>query len=165
MVTCISHSPAETESLGGSWAPAATVGLVIGLIGDLGAGKTQLVRGLARGLDYTGRVHSPTFALINMYAGGRIPLFHIDLFRLNSPAEITGAGLGEYLDRPPGIVAVEWFEKWLSQWADAWLAQIKTGHKSAWPSDILPILCPVRLVWLEVAGENERRIVYEDFSP
>ncbi|HEY9175206.1 MAG TPA: tRNA (adenosine(37)-N6)-threonylcarbamoyltransferase complex ATPase subunit type 1 TsaE, partial [Verrucomicrobiae bacterium] len=79
MPTLVSHSPAETEALGESWGRSAERGLVIALSGDLGAGKTQLVKGLARGLDFAGRVHSPTFTLVNEYAGGRLTLFHLDL--------------------------------------------------------------------------------------
>ena len=72
MATFISHSPAETESLGESWGRAAQHGWVVGLTGDLGAGKTQLVKGIARGLGIVARVHSPTFTLVNEYAGGRL---------------------------------------------------------------------------------------------
>ena len=79
MATNISHSPAETEALGESWGHTAAKGLVIALSGDLGAGKTQLVKGLARGLGITSRVHSPSFTLVNVYTGGRLTLFHLDL--------------------------------------------------------------------------------------
>jgi tRNA threonylcarbamoyladenosine biosynthesis protein TsaE len=65
MATNISHSPAETRSLGEAWGRAARRGLVLALSGDLGAGKTELVKGVARGLDITARVHSPTFTLVN----------------------------------------------------------------------------------------------------
>ena len=71
MVTFISHNPTETESLGETWGRAAQRGLVIGLSGDLGAGKTRLVKGIARGLGITARVHSPTFTLVNEYEIGR----------------------------------------------------------------------------------------------
>ena len=97
MATCTSHSPAETESIGEAWGREAQSGLVIGLCGDLGAGKTQLVKGLARGLGITARVQSPTFALVNIYAGGRLTLFHLDLYRLDTPEQVFAAGLGEYL--------------------------------------------------------------------
>ena len=78
MVTSISHSPEDTQSLGESWGRNIPRGLVIALCGDLGAGKTQLVKGLARGLGITARVQSPTFALVNTYPGGRLPLFHLE---------------------------------------------------------------------------------------
>src|SRR5258708_33855667 len=106
MATYISHSPAETEALGETWGRAAESGLVIGLSGDLGAGKTQLVKGLARGLGITARVHSPTFTLVNQYTGGRLPLYHLDLYRLETPAQIVAAGLEEYLEKPDGVAAV-----------------------------------------------------------
>jgi tRNA threonylcarbamoyladenosine biosynthesis protein TsaE len=77
MAAFISHNPAETESLGETWGRAAQRGLVIGLSGDLGAGKTQFVKGIARGLGITARVHSPTFTLVNEYGGGRLRLFQI----------------------------------------------------------------------------------------
>src|SRR5689334_23872555 len=93
MVTSISHSPAETFALGEAWGRVVPAQLVFGLCGDLGAGKTQLVKGLAHGLNIQARVHSPTFALVNVYGGGRLPLFHLDLYRLDTPEQIVTAGL------------------------------------------------------------------------
>src|SRR6185436_10394170 len=113
MATLISHSPEETFAIGEQWGREAQRGWVIGLSGDLGAGKTQLVKGIARGLGSPGRVHSPTFALLNEYGGGRLPLFHVDLYRLNNREEVIGAGLEEYLINPDGITVVEWIERWL----------------------------------------------------
>ena len=110
MATFISHSPAETESLGEQWGRAAQRGWVIALSGDLGAGKTQLVKGLARGLGVTMRVHSPTFTLVNEYGGGRLRLFHLDLYRLETPEQIHSAGLEEYL-QPDGVSVIEWAER------------------------------------------------------
>src|SRR5271170_5955973 len=109
--TYISHSPAETESLGVRFGRAAARGLVIALNGDLGAGKTQFVRGLARGLGIPTRVHSPTFTLVNEYAGGRLRLYHLDLYRLETPEQIRTAGLDDYLE-PDGVSVVEWAERW-----------------------------------------------------
>src|ERR1035438_10559351 len=97
MATFISHSPAETESLGEKFGRSAQSGFVIALSGELGAGKTQFVRGLARGLGISARVHSPTFTLVNEYDGGRLKLFHLDLYRLATRAQILSAGLGEFL--------------------------------------------------------------------
>ena len=74
MATFISHSPSETEALGEAWAGEAGAGWIIGLSGGLGTGKTQLVKGLARGLKASGRVTSPSFALVHEYPGGRLPL-------------------------------------------------------------------------------------------
>src|SRR4051812_28224744 len=105
MVTSISHSPAETEALGEDWGRSAQTGLVIALSGDLGSGKTQLVKGIARGLGVSARVHSPTFTLVNVYSGGRHPLFHLDLYRLETREQILSAGLDEYFE-PAGVTVV-----------------------------------------------------------
>ena len=145
MATFISHSPAETESLGETWGREAQAGWVIGLDGDLGAGKTQLVKGLARGLDVTERVHSPTFALVNEYTTGRLPLYHLDLYRLETREQIRAAGLEEFL-RPDGVTVIEWFEKMLD-----------SGHPA--PQKLAPRL---RKVSIETVSETERRITYED---
>lgn len=110
--TWISRSTEDTEAFGVRVASVVSKGRVIGLSGDLGAGKTALIRGLARGLGHTGRVHSPTFALINLYEGGRLPLFHLDLYRLEGQSALHEAGLEEYLIRPPGVSAVEWIGRW-----------------------------------------------------
>src|ERR1700744_789767 len=107
----ISHSPLKTEALGETWGRAAKNGLVIGLSGDLGAGKTQLVKGLARGLGITARVPSPTFTLVNVYTGGRLTLFHLDLYRLETKEQILSAGIEEYL-KPDGVAVIEWAERW-----------------------------------------------------
>ena len=110
MATFISHSPAETESLGEKLGSAAERGLVLALSGDLGAGKTQFVKGLARGLGISVRVHSPTFTLVNEYEGGRLKLFHLDLYRLETPGQILSAGIGEYLS-PDGVAVIEWADR------------------------------------------------------
>lgn len=140
MATSISHSPAETEALGEVWGDAARNGLVIGLSGDLGAGKTQLIKGLARGLGITRRVHSPTFALVNIYTGGRLTLYHIDLYRLETREQILGVGLEEYL-KPDGVTVIEWAERWFGE------------QKS-----------DIRWVKIETLSETERRITYEDIG-
>src|ERR1035437_6569143 len=114
MATYISHSPAETAALGEQWGRAAESGLVIGLSGDLGAGKTQFVKGLARGLGIAERVHSPTFALVNIYSGGRLTLFHLDVYRLDTPQQIAAAGLEGYLS-PAGVTVIEWAERWFGE--------------------------------------------------
>jgi tRNA threonylcarbamoyladenosine biosynthesis protein TsaE len=144
MATLISRSPEETLALGEQWGREAQQGWVIGLSGDLGAGKTQLVKGIARGLGSPARVHSPTFALLNEYHSGRLPLFHIDLYRLNNRDEVIGAGLEEYLVDPRGITVVEWIERWLPLEQ----RQISRGV--------------TRFVCVETLSELERRIIYED---
>src|ERR1700722_11329144 len=110
MATFISHSPAETESLGEKFGRAARPGWVITLSGDLGAGKTQFVKGLARGLGISARVHSPTYTLAAQYPGRRLNLFHLDLYRLETPAQILSAGLEEFLT-PDGVAVIEWAER------------------------------------------------------
>lgn len=150
MAILISKSPEETLALGEDWGRQAQRGWVIGLSGDLGAGKTQLVKGLARGLGSPGRVHSPTFALLNEYDGGRLPLFHIDLYRLNNREEVIGAGLEEYLINPDGITVVEWIERWLPA------KEHQTSNSGRRSKTV------TRIARIETLSEMERRITYED---
>jgi tRNA threonylcarbamoyladenosine biosynthesis protein TsaE len=103
------NSPAETEALGESLAHQLTAGAVIAYTGDLGAGKTAFTRGLARGLGVQERVTSPTFTIVNEYLGGRLPLFHFDMYRLGSSDELYDIGWEDYLARG-GVCAVEWSE-------------------------------------------------------
>ena len=84
-------------------------GTVIAYRGDLGAGKTAFTRGLARGLGYREMVTSPTYTIVNEYLGGRLPLFHFDMYRLASADDLWDIGWDDYLDRG-GICAVEWSE-------------------------------------------------------
>jgi len=152
MTTFISHSPAETGSLGERWGRAAQRGLVIGLSGDLGAGKTRLVKGIARGLGITARVHSPTFTLVNEYGGGRLRLFHLDLYRLETRGQMGSVGLGEFL-QPDGVTVIEWAERWFGKHPTS-----NTQHPtSKWGAD-------VRQVTIEIIGESEREIIYDDFG-
>jgi tRNA threonylcarbamoyladenosine biosynthesis protein TsaE len=155
MATFISHSPAETAALGEQWGHAAENGLVIGLWGDLGAGKTQLVKGLARGLGIAARVHSPTFALVNIYNGGRLTLFHVDLYRLDTREQILAAGLEEYL-KPEGVTVIEWAERWFGE-----VQRPKSKVQSPMPAaDGRPR--NLRWVRIDVVSETERCIHYED---
>jgi tRNA threonylcarbamoyladenosine biosynthesis protein TsaE len=140
MATFISHSPAETESLGESFGRAAKRGLVIALSGELGAGKTQLVKGIARGLGITARVHSPTFTLVNEYAGGRLRLFHLDLYRLESRGQILAAGLEEFL-QPDGVAVIEWAERIY---------------------DLRFTIYDLKKVQIEILNETERKIDYDN---
>ncbi len=140
MATFISHSPADTESLGEQFGRAAQAGLVIALSGDLGAGKTQFVRGLARGLGISSRVHSPTFTLVNEYGGGRLKLFHLDLYRLETAEQILSVGIEEYLS-PDGVSVVEWAER---------MANLQ-----------FPI-ANFKTVKIEIFGETDRKIIYDD---
>ena len=99
----------ETEALGCRLAQRLKPGDVIAFTGDLGAGKTAFTRGLARGLGVTERVTSPTFTIVNEYEGGRLPLFHFDMYRLGSSDELFDIGWEDYLARG-GVCAVEWSE-------------------------------------------------------
>ena len=105
----LSHSPEETEDIGARLAETLKPGAVVAFTGDLGAGKTAFTRGLARGLGVTDRVTSPTFTIVNEHLGGRLPLFHFDMYRLSSPDELFDIGWEDYLARG-GVCAVEWSE-------------------------------------------------------
>lgn len=105
----VTNSPEETEALGTDLAGRLEPGTVIAFTGDLGAGKTAFVRGLARGLGVQERVTSPTFTIVNEYEGGRLPLFHFDMYRLGSADELFDIGWEDYLARG-GVCAVEWSE-------------------------------------------------------
>ncbi len=104
-----SGSVEETEQLGQALAEHLGPGAVVAFTGDLGAGKTAFVRGLARGLGIPDRVTSPTFTIVNEYEGGRLPLFHFDMYRLASSEELFDIGWEDYLARG-GVCAVEWSE-------------------------------------------------------
>jgi tRNA threonylcarbamoyladenosine biosynthesis protein TsaE len=102
-----------TQQLGIKLAKNLTVGSVILLEGDLGAGKTTLVQGIGQGLGIAESIVSPTFTLINEYTEGSIPLYHLDLYRLE-PQEVIGLNLETYwegIEVTPGIVAIEWAER------------------------------------------------------
>ena len=106
----ISHSPAETIALARTLAATLRRGAVLALSGDLGAGKTHFVKGLAAGLGTAASVTSPTFTLLHEYPGGRLPLYHFDFYRLDDADEALRIGLDEYLDGD-GICVIEWAEK------------------------------------------------------
>lgn len=105
----LSNSPQETESIAENLAKTLKEGTVVAFRGDLGMGKTCFTRGLARGLGFDGEVTSPTFALINEYLGGRLPLYHYDMYRISSWEELYSSGFFEYIEEG-GIVAAEWSE-------------------------------------------------------
>jgi tRNA threonylcarbamoyladenosine biosynthesis protein TsaE len=147
MATFISHSPAETEALGEKFGRAAQSGFVFALSGDLGAGKTQFVKGLARGLGISARVHSPTFTLVNEYGGGRLKLFHLDLYRLETPSQILSAGVEEFLT-PDGVSVIEWAERIANE-------ELRMKNEETKPGMIF--------VRIEIISESERKIIYDDF--
>lgn len=109
-------------------------GSVLALVGGLGAGKTQLAKGLAEGVGYPGEVTSPTFALVQEYRGGRLPVFHFDYYRLRSADELLAIGWDEYLDQR-GLVIAEW-------------------------ADLFPELLPPETRWLrlEALPDGSRRV-------
>jgi len=128
------RSLAETLEFGGRLARELQQSDVIALSGELGAGKTALVKGIARGLGITVEVTSPTFTLIHEYGGGRLALFHVDLYRLDSVPQALAIGIEEYLNSP-GVTVIEWAER------------------------IAPLLPPhTTRIRIESLGENTRRI-------
>jgi len=151
MDTFTSTSPEDTHAWACDWGRVIEPGTLILLTGDLGAGKTQFVKGLARGLDLDVRVHSPTFAIVNAYEGGRLPLAHLDLYRLETPHDLMAAGVEEFLT-PEGISVVEWGEKLFAPGPDGAPPLI---HESAIPAH-------VRRVLIEVVDENTRLISHDD---
>lgn len=151
MVTLTSHSPEETFRLGESWGHGAQAGWIVGLCGDLGTGKTQLVKGIAAGLGVTARVHSPTFTLLNQYEGGRLPMIHLDLYRLANPEQVARAGMEDYFHHSPGVTVIEWFDRWLAQNTQEWSAHWRPPR--------------LRRVWMNWLSLSERQIDYEDFGP
>lgn len=108
-MTYTTHSPAETEKIGEALGKVLTGGTILAYRGDLGAGKTAFTRGLARGLGCHELVTSPTYTIVNEYLGGRLPLFHFDMYRLRSSDDLWDIGWEDYLDRM-GVCAVEWSE-------------------------------------------------------
>lgn len=105
----LTHGPEETEALGEKLAGKLNPGDVIAYYGDLGAGKTAFTRGLARGLGIEAPVTSPTYTIVNEYLQGRMPLFHFDMYRLESADDLFDIGWEDYLERG-GVCAVEWSE-------------------------------------------------------
>ena len=139
-MTYTTHSPTETEALGAALGRVLTPGTVIAYRGDLGAGKTAFTRGLARGLGYAEPVTSPTYTIVNEYLGGRLPLFHFDMYRLRSSEDLWDIGWEDYLDRG-GVCAVEWSENVEDALEDA------------------------LTVTIEKLGEDSRRITVEGREP
>ena len=128
--TFLTHSPIETEAVGAALAAVLTPGTVIAYTGDLGAGKTAFTRGLARGLNCTDRVTSPTYTIVNEYLSGRLPLFHFDMYRLSSSDDLFDIGWEDYLLRG-GVCAVEWSENVDDAMENAIYVKIeKTGEDS-----------------------------------
>jgi len=135
--TLISRSPAETQALGERLGARLRPGAVVACTGELGAGKTCFLQGLARGLGVTADVTSPTFVLINQYRG-RLPVYHLDAYRTGSLTELVDLGLEEMLDGD-GVTVIEWADK------------------------LLPLLPPRTIrVHLSGLGDEPREIVIEE---
>lgn len=135
-MTYITHSPEETEKLGEALGRCLAPGTVLAYRGELGAGKTAFTRGLARGLGYREPVTSPTYTIVNEYLGGRLPLFHFDMYRLRCADDLWDIGWEDYLDRG-GVCAVEWSE------------------------NVSAAMAGATTVTFEKLGENTRRITLE----
>jgi tRNA threonylcarbamoyladenosine biosynthesis protein TsaE len=110
MASTILPNAEATIAFGRELAGKVAAGDVLALCGDLGAGKTHFVKGLAEGLGATTEATSPTFTLIHEYADGRLPLFHFDLYRLETEDELLRIGFDDYLDAG-GLLAIEWADK------------------------------------------------------
>lgn len=129
----VSKSAAETVGLGKKIGAFLASNDVVGLTGPLGAGKTTLIQGIAEGLEVKDYVTSPTFIIINEYQG-RLPFYHIDLYRLDEEAEIEDLGIEEYFNRG-GVCVIEWVEK---------LKELKPKN--------------IETIEMEIISENERKI-------
>ena len=121
-----SASEGETEAIGADLVQRLSPGSVVAFTGDLGAGKTAFVRGMAKGLGIAQRVTSPTFTIVNEYEGGRLPLFHFDMYRLSSEDELFDIGWEDFLRRG-GICAVEWSENIAGALEEALRVDIRRG--------------------------------------
>jgi tRNA threonylcarbamoyladenosine biosynthesis protein TsaE len=120
----------ETERLGAAMAKALRPGDVVALFGDLGAGKTTLTRGLLRGLNFEGDVGSPTFPIVQTYEELRVPLWHVDLYRIEDPEELTELALDEA--KSDAALIIEWPERLGSLlWADALRLHLTVAHSGA----------------------------------
>ena len=134
----ISNSYLETERIAEKFAENLKGGEVIAFVGGLGMGKTCFMRGLAKGLGFSGDVSSPTFSLVNEYRGGRLPVFHFDMYRVSSFDDLYSTGFFDYLSEN-GVIAIEWSE----------------NISSALEKDTIYIM-------FERTGDNSRNITVKD---
>ena len=133
MATFISNSPAETEAIGRQLAAQIDVGSILALKGDLGSGKTLLVKGLVAGLGGSADVTSPTFTIVHEYRGGRVPVYHFDFFRLEDRQSVARLGLDDYFFGD-GVSVIEWadrFPEFVPEQARWILFEIKSENTRA----------------------------------
>jgi tRNA threonylcarbamoyladenosine biosynthesis protein TsaE len=130
----VTRSAEETSAFGVALAATLSPGAVVGLVGPLGAGKTVMIKGMCRGLEYDGIVTSPTFSLINIYSG-QVEIYHFDCYRLNGVHDLEDIGYDEYFFGEKGICLIEWADR----------------VAEALPVDIV-------IVRLEILSENERKV-------
>ncbi len=126
-----SNSPQDTEKIAEDFAKGLLGGEVIAFIGNLGMGKTCFTRGLAKGLGFNGEVTSPTFALVNEYRGGRLDIFHFDMYRVEGWEDLYSTGYFDYLDEG-GVTVIEWSENISSALDDdtIYINIVSTGENS-----------------------------------
>ncbi|MFO1485884.1 MAG: tRNA (adenosine(37)-N6)-threonylcarbamoyltransferase complex ATPase subunit type 1 TsaE [Verrucomicrobiaceae bacterium] len=131
----------EAHNWGMQLAPTLAAGDVIALCGNLGAGKTQITRGIVAGMESKADVTSPTFTLVHEYLDGRLPVFHFDFYRMESAAEVIGIGWDEFLTEP-GVIVVEW-------------------------ADMFPDLMPPNTRWyhIEALPDGSRRVTEGPTNP
>ncbi len=125
----ISRSPEETMRAGFALAERVAARDVFGLTGDLGAGKTQFVKGFVTGIGGAAEVTSPTFTLIHEYSGGRLPVYHFDFYRIESAQELVRLGFDEYVEGD-GVCIIEWADRFRD-------------------------LLPARSIWISIASKSE----------
>lgn len=136
--TRITHSRSETEMFAAELAKTVKSGTVIAMRGDLGAGKTCFVSGFAKGMGYEGDVNSPTFAIVNEYKGGRMPIYHFDMYRVNGWDDLYSTGYFDCLESG-GVLIIEWSENIAAALPDGTVT-----------------------VTVKALGENDREITVED---
>lgn len=110
MASFTSNSPTETEAFGRQFAQELSAGSILALTGELGAGKTQFVKGLVAGLGSDAAVTSPTFTIVHEYPGGRLPVYHFDFFRLEDRQSTARLGLDDYFFGD-GVSVIEWADR------------------------------------------------------
>jgi len=138
VATYISNSPVETEGIGHQLAEDVRIGSVLALKGELGSGKTLFTKGLVAGMGSNATVSSPTFTIVHEYRDGRLPVYHFDFFRVESPQSLARLGSDDYFFGD-GVSVIEW-------------------------ADRFPEFIPEQARWIvfEIKSENQRAIVFQD---